>query len=372
MTDDANQKLLERYLLAMVAAKASDLFLGPRRAPSLRINGQLVTYPDLAPPTAEQMRAFVALLLTPLAAGRFEESPDIDVGYAAGRDRFRVSLFMHQGELGLVARLIPAADAARFEALNLPPIVLNLAEQRRGLVLVVGPTGSGKSTTLASLLHHINSTRPDHIVTVEDPIEFVHEPILALIHQRQVGYDTADFATAIRHVVRQSPDVVLIGEMRDHETMDAALSVALTGHLVLSSLHTSGVAQSIDRLLNYFPGDQRRQVQVDLGQTLVGMVSMRLVPRADGTGRVPAVEVLIGTPLVRRTIAEGRFIELPDLMKKGRDAGMITLNQSLAELCRGGVVDEADALLHSQNPDELRLLLQGMTTGTDSIERRRF
>ncbi len=369
MPADATRQQLEAYLKAMATAGASDLFLRPGVEPTLRINGELVGAP-LSAPSAELMRELLGLLFTPIAAANFEKSPDADVGWTSPSGRFRINLFMHQGELGLVARLIPPISSVDFAKLGLPPVVLKFAEDRRGLVLVVGPTGSGKSTTLASLIHHINSTRRQHIVTIEDPIEFVHEPIQSLIHQRQVGYDTESFATGLRHVVRQSPDVILIGELRDHQTMDTALSAALTGHLVLTTLHTPSIAQSVDRLLNYFPGDQRKQVQVDLGQTLVGMVSIRLLPRADGRGRVPAVEVLLGTPLVRRTLAEGRFIELYDLMKRGREYGMITLNQSLVDLVRSGLVDETDALLHSNNPDEFRLLMQGLTTGIDSIDRR--
>lgn len=369
-TDPAG--LLQSYLSAMTDAGASDLFLESDRSPSLRTGGSIVPLTTHPAPTPQQMQQLLALLLTPVSAQHFDRSPDIDVGYTtpAGA-RFRISLFMQQGALALVARHIRSAAELRPDALGLPPVVLQLADARRGLILVVGPAGSGKSTTLAALIHHINHTRPDHIITIEDPVEFLHEPARSLVHQRQVGHDTASFATALRHVIRQAPDVVLVGEMRDHETMETALSAALTGHLVLSSLHTSGVVQSIDRLVNYFPGDQRKQVQLDIAQTLVGMVAMRLVPRADGKGRVAAVEVLLGTPLVRRTLAEGRVAEVPDMMKRGKDAGMITLNASLAELVQTGQITETEALLQSPNPDELRLLTQGMYTGVESIHRTR-
>jgi twitching motility protein PilT len=245
-----------------------------------------------------------------------------------------------------------------------------MADAQSGLVLVVGPTGCGKSTTLASLVHHINTRRAVHVVTIEDPIEFVHAEQRALIHQRQVGYDTESFVTALRHVVRQAPDVILIGEMRDADTMTTALSAALTGHLILSTLHTTNVVQSVDRILNYFPPHARPQAQADLADTLVGIVSMRLLPLADGSGRVPAVEILRGTSTVRRLIKEGQFVELYDLMKRSGDAGMCTLNQSLVAHVQSGRVAHEDAIPHAPNPDEFRLNLQGMFTGIDSIDLR--
>ena len=359
---------LETYLAAMTEAGASDLFLRGGEVPTLRVNGELM-HPNLPPPDEAAMQRFAQQVLTPIAAERFARSPDIDVAYGTAGGRFRVNLFLTQGKLALVARHIPSG-AVRFEGLNLPPIILKMAEVNSGLILVVGPTGSGKTTTLAALVHQINAHRRQHIVTIEDPIEFVHTEIQSLIHQRQVGYDTESFATALRHVVRQSPDTILIGEMRDADTMDTALKAALTGHLVLSTLHSTSVVQSIDRMLNYFPPEGRRQAQADISQTLVGIISLRLLPRSDGKGRVPAVEVMRGTPYVRRLIADGSFGELYDAMKRGREGGMITLNQSLVDLVRRGVVDEADALPHSPNPDEFRLNMQGMTTGVDSISMR--
>jgi twitching motility protein PilT len=220
------------------------------------------------------------------------------------------------------------------------------------------------------MIHHLNMTARQHIVTIEDPIEFVHDNRQCLIHQRQVGYDTRDFATALRHVVRQDPDTILIGEMRDRDTVETAFNAALTGHLILSTLHTSNVGQSIDRMLSYFPSGAREQAQGDLSATLVGIVAMRLLPLKSGGGRVPACEVLRATPTVRRVLAEGKWAELTDLMKRGGDDGMQTLNQSLMTLIREGLVDERIALTHATNRDELRLNLQGMYTGIDSIDLR--
>ena len=368
-TSGSQVESLEQLLLRMVELGSSDLYLRADVPPVYRVRGK-ITRTDLPAPTNETMQAYVEHILTPLAREGFEKSPDVDVAYTiAGRGRFRINLFLHQGLLGLVARLIPLG-AVDFGGLHLPRAVLEMAGAPSGLVLIVGPTGCGKSTTLAALIHHVNSTREAHIVTIEDPIEFVHEEIKSIITQRQVGYDTQSFATALRHVVRQSPDVILIGEMRDRDTMQTAISAALTGHLVFSTLHTTNIAQSIDRMLSYFPPGARKQAQADLAATMIGMVSMRLLPTADGKGRVPSVEVLKGTPTVRRLIAEGALAEIYDTMKRGKDVGMMTATQSLVELCKEGLVDEDTALRYAPNPDEFRLNMQGMYTGIDSIDLR--
>lgn len=369
MSQDSSLPVPDAYLRKMVEVGASDLFLRADSPPTYRVNGRMLRT-DLPSPGEQDMRACLERILTPVARRRFDESPDIDIAYALpGKGRFRVNLFMHQGRLGLAARAIPIG-AVEFETLGLPPAVLDMANAQAGLILIVGPTGCGKSTTLASLIHHINASRDAHIVTIEDPIEFVHDEIRSLIHQRQVGYDTESFATALRHVVRQSPDVILIGEMRDTDTMQTALSAALTGHLILSTLHTTNVVQSVDRILSYFPADARAQAQADLATTLIGIVSMRLLPKADGSGRVPAVEALLGTPTIRRLIKEGEFAQIYDVMKRSRDVGMCTLNQSLVELVKSGKVTEEDSLPYAPNPEEFRLNIQGMFTGIDSIDLR--
>ncbi len=369
MTSDGTTVQLEEYLGRMLALGASDLFLRAGIPPSYRVNGQVLRQ-DGAPPSASVMAQYVQRVLTPMAAERFARTSDVDVAYAVpGMGRFRINLFRHQGNLGLVARLIPEG-AIEFSSLGLPAAILAMAHARSGLVLVVGPTGCGKSTTLAALIHHINCTRHAHIVTIEDPIEFVHQERLALVHQRQVGSDTASFASALRHVLRQSPDVILIGEMRDRETVETALAAALTGHLVLSTLHTTNIVQSVDRMLNLFPPEAHRQVQADLAVSLAGMVSMRLLARADGAGRAAATEILCATPTVRRILAEGKLAELYDVMKHGKDTGMMTLNQSLVRLCREGVVTPDEALVYTTNPDEFKLNMDGMFTGIDSIDQR--
>jgi twitching motility protein PilT len=364
---------LSAYLQAMVDRAASDLYLRADARPRMRIGG-VVRATDLPAPGDQAMRTFIAQVLTPVAAERFARSADVDAAYShPGVGRFRINCFSQQGRPAMAVRLVPSGGVD-FSALNLPDAILEMADAAQGLVLVVGPTGCGKSTTLAALIHHINRTRDQHIVTIEDPIEFVHDEDRCLIHQRQVGYDTESFATALRHVVRQSPDVILIGEMRDRDTMRTALSAALTGHLVFTTLHTASVAQSVDRILSYFPAESHHQAQVDLATTLVGIVSMRLLPVADGrpgeADRVPAVEILRSTPTVRRVITEGRLNELYDIMKRGADAGMRTLNQSLVELVKAGRIDETTAARATANADELRLNLQGMYTGIDSIALR--
>jgi len=353
----------------MAGWRASDLFLRTGSPPAIRVDGKIART-DLPAQGEEEMSSFLARILTPAARRRFERTSDLDVAWTVpGSGRYRINLFRHQGSLGLVARRIPLG-AVEFAGLGLPPAILEMAASRSGLILVAGPTGCGKSTTLAALLHHINSTRDDHIVTIEDPIEFVHEEIRSLVHQRQVGSDTRSFARALRHVVRQSPDAIMIGEMRDFETVSTALSAALTGHLILSSLHTTSVVQSIDRILNLFPPDYRPQAQADLASTLVGIVALRLLPRRSGEGRAPAVEVLRSTPTVRRIISEGKFAELQEVMKRGGDSGMMTLTQSLGSLVRSGTISEEAAMRQAPNPDELRLNLEGMFTGIDSIDRR--
>ena len=298
----------------------------------------------------------------------FFRTPHLDFAYTLDTgERFRVNLFRQQGHIGLVARWIRDADLT-FTHLHLPPVVKELAELSRGLVIVTGATGSGKSTTLAAMIHHINQNFSRHIMTIEDPIEFIYKDERSIINQREVGYDTATFADALRHVVRQSPDVIMIGEMRDSDTMLTAISAAETGHLVLTTLHTSDVSHTLDRIVNYFPDYLKAQVRQELALSLEGILCMRLLRRQDGTGRIPALEILRSTSSAQKALLDGELWRLKELMQKGRDIGMQTFNQSLVDLYRQEIIPFEEGLRASTNPDEFKLNAQGMYTGTDSID----
>jgi len=360
---------LKSYLKQMVEMRASDLFLRTDGPPALRINGTIVrtNYPI---PTTEQMATFVDEILTPVGKNNFDSTGDLDIAYTIpGFFRFRINLFRHSGQIALVARAIPQGKMD-VDKLNLPSTILEMADTPSGIIIVVGPTGCGKSTTMAAMVNYINNNRNGHIVTIEDPIEFVHEENKCLIHHRQVGFDTKSFSVALKHVVRQNPDVILIGEMRDQDTVQTALTAALTGHLILTTLHTTSAVQSVDRILNYFSAEAKHQARNDLANTLIGIISMRLLPMMHKGSRIPALEILRGTPTVRRLIAEGQLSQLYDIMKQNVDRGMCTFNQSLLKLSQEHKIDPALAIKTSPNPDELKLNMQGMFTGIDSIDLR--
>jgi pilus retraction protein PilT len=360
--DTGEHSLLMRMLASMDKWRASDLFVSEGRTPCARVHGAVVPLP--LPATSEsEMDAFLEELLPPERQARFEESGDLDVGYslADGR-RFRFNLSRQRGVRCLVARALPSGELS-LEELGLPASMAALADLPRGLLLVTGATGSGKSTTLAALVHRINTTRSAHIITIEDPIEFVHRDAKGRVSQREVGPDTASFSEALRHVVRQSPDVILIGEMRDMETMAIALSAALTGHLVLSTLHTIDAPQTLQRILSYFPEHMRAQAAMDLSLCLQGVVSQRLIPRADGKGRAVAAEVLTMSPGAARLVREQRVDEMIDLMRAADDPGVITFNRALLELFRKGQIAYETGRAYATNPDEFALSAQGMETG---------
>jgi twitching motility protein PilT len=254
-----------------------------------------------------------------------------------------------------------------FKNLNLPVVLQELTELPRGLIIVSGSTGSGKSTTLAAMIHHINTHASRHIMTIEDPVEFLHTDRKSLINQREIGYDTRSFRDALKQVVRQSPDVILIGEMRDMETMVTALSAAQTGHLVLTTLHTVDVAHTLDRIINYFPEYLRHQVRVELSECLESIICMRLLRKLNSAGRIPALEIMRSTPSVRKALLEGEFWKLKEFMQNGVNTGMRTFNQALLELYQKKQISFEEALHVSSNPDEFKLNAQGMYTGTDSI-----
>jgi len=361
--------LLEDLLGNMEAWRASDLFLTEGKPPAVRVHGKIrqVKYPTT---TGEDMASLLAEVVLPEALRQFGETGDADVGFsmADGR-RFRLNLSRERGALTVVARAIPSG-ALSFDDLGLPPRLASLAERPRGLILVTGATGAGKSTTLAAMVHHVNANRAAHVVTIEDPIEYVHRDLRARVSQREVGADTLSFSEALRRVVRQSPDVVVIGELRDADSMQVAISAALTGHLVMASLHTIDAAQTLQRMMSYFAEHLRAQVAMDLSMCLQGIVSQRLLPRADGKGRVAAVEMLTVTPPVQRLLRERRIEELGDLMRGVSDPGILTFNQALLELFQSGRITREVGRAYASNPDEFILATQGMSTSVASFQDR--
>lgn len=347
--------------------QASDCYLKVGNKPAMRIHGDLV-WQEMPAVTDENMQSVIQVLLTDHQQRIFAERPDLDFAFhLESGDRFRINLFRQQGHAGLVARLIRSEDLS-FATLRLPHSVQELASLNRGLVLITGATGSGKSTTLASLIHAVNQRYPKHIMTIEDPIEFIHEDNKSIINQREVGYDTLSFADALRHVVRQSPDVILIGELRDTDSILTAVSAAQTGHLVFSTLHTVDVFHTLDRLINYFPDYLKSQIRQELALSLEAVVCMRLLRRADAQGRVPALEIMRTTPSIKKALAEGEFWKMKEFMQSGEDAGMQTFNQALLRLYQQEVITFEEALQASSNPEEFKLNAQGMFTGTQSIK----
>ncbi|MBI1386928.1 MAG: PilT/PilU family type 4a pilus ATPase [bacterium] len=350
----------------MRSSHASDLYLKVGIPPCYRIHG-VIERLDMPSLTDAEIDDASRVMLTDHQKSIFQERPDLDFAYTIeSGERFRINLFRQQGHIGMAARCILDEDL-RFNTLGLPPILQEFSELPRGLVLLTGATGSGKSTTLAAMITHVNKQFAKHVMTIEDPIEFVYKDERSVINQREVGYDTQSFTDALRHVVRQSPDIILIGEMRDSDTMMTAISAAETGHLVLSTLHTTDVVHTLDRIINYFPDHLKAQVREELALSLEGIVAMRLLRRKDGNGRVPALEILRATPLVRKTLRQGEHWNLPEIMQKGKEFGMQTFNQSLLALYRQETITFEEAITASSNPEEFKMNARGMFTGSDSI-----
>gem|GEM_PF-685902 len=333
---------------------ASDLHLNVALPPQVRVHGKLVPLEKgiLTPAAIEQ----IALsLLSPREQEELQEKGDLETSYGlSGVGRFRISIFKQRGSLSLAARCIPF-EHLLFEELGLPESVRSAIEKPNGLILVTGSTGSGKSTTLASLVSYINRTRHCNIITLEEPIEFLHPQEKAIIRQREIGQDTVSFATGLKHVLRQDPDVVLVGEMRDLPTIEGALFAAEAGQLVLATLHTTDAPQSINRIIDIFPSRQQGQIRLVLSMVLQAVITQQLVPRAQGPGRALAAEVLVATPAVRALIREGKVHQIAGLMETGMKEGMRTMNQSLAELVRRGVVSHEQALGRSSDPESMRM-----------------
>jgi twitching motility protein PilT len=335
-TEDENDVSLNDLLMTVLERGASDLHMTSGARPALRINGALVQMeeqPILTPPVIQRV---IYAALTQKQREKFEENLELDFAYSVpGRARFRVNVYRQRDALGAAFRIIPF-EIKKLEDLGVPPSVANFAQLARGFVLVTGPTGSGKSTTLASLIDMANRTRSEHIMTVEDPIEFLHRHQKSLVNQREVGEDTWSFTNALKHVLRQDPDIILVGEMRDLETISVALTAAETGHLVFATLHTQDAAQTIDRIIDVFPPEQQQQVRVQLAGTLQGIVCQSLAKTADGLGRAVATEVLVATPAVRNLIREGKTHQIYSAMQAGAKHGMHTMDQHLADLVKRG------------------------------------
>ncbi len=350
---------IDELLIYAVDHGASDLHLADGLPPSIRINGSIRKIEGLPSLNNEALRDMIYSILPQATRERFEATKELDSSYAL-RDvgRFRISVMQQRGSVGAVMRMIPHEIPA-FESLGLPEVVASFAELRRGLVLVTGPTGSGKSTSLASILDIINATRPLHIITVEDPIEFLHTSKEAIVNQREVGVDTMSFAECLRHALRQDPDVILVGEMRDLETISTALTAAETGHLVFATLHTQDAPQTIDRIIDVFPTSQQDQVRIQLAGTLEAIVTQQLLLNATGTARVPIAEVLVCNPGIRNLIRTAKTHQIYSLMQTGNSAGMQTMDQALARAVRDGRISEAGAYDRCHNPSELRDHLKG-------------
>ncbi|NUN14525.1 MAG: type IV pilus twitching motility protein PilT [Myxococcales bacterium] len=346
----------------------SDVHLKVDKPPVFRKDGQLVTQKGAPAVPAELMQRFVDEIVPLHQVHILKQAMELDTSFSLeDGQRFRVSIFRQREQFGIVFRVIETAIRT-IDDLHLPPVLRQIADERRGLVLVTGATGSGKSTTMAAMVDHINTTRSDHIVTIEDPIEYLFIDKRSVVNQREVGLDTRTFASALRAALRQDPDVILVGEMRDLETIETALHASETGHLVISTLHTIDAAETINRVVSVFPPHHQRQIRLILASILRGIVSQRLVVRKDGTGRVPAVEVLVGTEFVKELVAdELRLSELRDVMAKGKTSyGMQTFDQSLMDLYKTGYISYEEALKQSSNPSDFALKVSGISSTSDS------
>jgi len=357
----------ESLLKLMVHKNASDLFITAGVAPSLKVNGKLapVTQGTLTP---VQSREIVVSIMTPAQREEFERTNECNFAISAsGIGRFRVSAFVQRNHAGMVLRKIET-NIPTIEELGLPSILRDLAMTKRGLVLFVGATGSGKSTSLASMIGFRNKNSTGHIISIEDPIEYIHHHEGCIITQREVGLDTDTFQSALKNTLRQAPDVILIGEIRTRETMDHAIAFAETGHLCLATLHANNANQAMDRIINFFPEDRRNQLLLDLSLNMKGFVAQQLIPKPDGSGRVLCAEILINTPLMSDLIRKGDIHEMKGLMSRSRENGMLTFDQALYDLYKDGEITYEDAINHADSENELRLMIKlGESSGDPAV-----
>ncbi|HHI80009.1 MAG TPA: PilT/PilU family type 4a pilus ATPase [Planctomycetes bacterium] len=354
---------IEELLKLMAKENASDLIIKTGGCPAMRINGQVRFVGDEAV-SGDTVKSFVENLIGPSEIKKFRETGAVDRAVAVeGVGRFRCNIFRQAGRLALVFRYVKR-NIPSFKDLHLPVEPMkNLASLKRGLVLATGVAGSGKSTTLAAMVEFLNKNFAKHIITIEDPVEYLFEDRMSMVSQREIGTDSPSFAAALKQSLRQAPDVIMIGEMRDKDTMEAALQAAETGHLVFSTLHTVNAVQTVERIISLFPPHQHELLRMELALNLAGVVSLRLLRLKNGEGQMPAVEILTNTPTVREILLEGRTKELPKALAEGQYYGTMTFNQSLIRLYESGNIELEDALSASDNPDELKLQMRGITKG---------
>jgi len=349
-------------LRMMVTKGASDLHLKAGGLPVFRINGQLIPQGEMPEMTSQDMKQVFEEVTTDEQRSSFADELELDFAYQVdGIGRFRINAYLQGGIISLACRPVQT-QIPSMETLGLPEVCKSLVLKPRGLIMVTGPTGCGKSTTLAAMMGYLNQEERRKVVTIEDPIEFVHQDKKCIFSQRELGTDTRSFANALKHALRQDPDVILVGEMRDLETMSAALTAAETGHLILTTLHTPSAPQTIDRFVDVFPPHQQQQVRTQLSTALEGVLYQTLVPRSDGSGRIPAVEVMLATIAIRNLIREGKTYQILNAIQTGAQYGMQTLDQALLTLCRNGIINREEALARSMNVEELKGMLGGSYT----------
>ncbi len=357
MERDQATKFINDLLRLMVSRKGSDLFLTAEFPPAIKVDGK-VTKVSPQPLTAQHTLQLARSIMNDKQAADFERTKECNFAISPqGIGRFRVNAYIQQGAVALVLRTIPAT-LPTIESLELPPILKDVVQTKRGLVILVGATGSGKSTSLAAMIDHRNETTYGHIITIEDPVEFVHPHKNCIISQREVGLDTEGWESALKNTLRQAPDVILMGEIRDRETMEHAVAFAETGHLCMATLHANSANQALDRIINFFPEERRAQLLMDLSLNLKAIVSQRLLPRQEGKGRVAAVEILLNTPLISDLIFKGEVGEIKEIMKRSRELGMQTFDQALFDLYEWGRVTYEDALRNADSVNDLRLQIK--------------
>lgn len=348
--------LFEDLLTKAVDLNASDIHFTVGIPPTMRINGSLIPFGDekLSPKNIEE---YVKQVLTEEQYNKYIDMGELDLSYAIqGIGRFRVNVFRQRGSDAMALRTI-TPQIPTLEKLDMPPVIKDLCKKQRGLILVTGPTGSGKSTTLAAVINEINNTRNCHIITLEDPVEYLHKHKRSIVNQREIGHDTKSYANALRAALREDPDVILVGEMRDLETISIAITAAETGHLVLSTLHTIGASKTIDRIVDVFPPYQQQQIKVQLSAVMEGIVSQQLLPKADGDGRVAAIEIMTATPAIRSMIREGKSHQIDSAIQTGGKHGMKTMDMSLVELYKKGLITQESALTYSVDRDIMTRLM---------------